>query len=288
MSNTIDVSSKQTNGIDAAGISDIGRIRSRNQDRFLIADLKRLLTIHDSNLPLDDCNRLFGACTGYLLVVADGMGGHQEGDTASTTAVELCARYTLDMMHWFLKLSADSEDDFLEELSDCLRVVQERLWSASGDSQHRMGTTVTIAYVLWPRLYLVHAGDSRCYLLRDSQLRQLTTDHTLAQQLIESGALSLEDAANSRWRHVLWNCVGGGDHVVQPEVSKVFLRNGDSIMLCSDGLTNMVDEGVIISVLQSSDSSKSAVRELVDRANQNGGRDNTTVVVARFVEGADS
>lgn len=91
-------------------------------------------------------------------------------------------------MHWFLKLRAESEDDFLEELSDCLKVVQKRLWSASSDTHYRMGTTVTLAYVLWPKLFLVHAGDSRCYLLRSGQLRQLTTDHTLAQQMIECGA----------------------------------------------------------------------------------------------------
>jgi protein phosphatase len=188
----------------------------------------------------------------------------------------------LDMMHWFLKLSLEKEEHCLDELSDCLRSIQRRLWSDSRNLDDRMGTTVTMAYVLWPRMYIVHAGDSRCYVLRNGTLRQLTTDHTFAQRLVEDGALSAEDAELSRWRHVLWNCVGGGDELVQPEVSKVDLHENDAILLCTDGLTEMCDDDEILRVLEARGSCGECVEELVRRANAAGGKDNVTAVLARF------
>ncbi len=267
--------------LDMAGHSVRGKVRSENQDHFLIADLKRLLTVRSSNVTHEECDRLVSSKTGHLLVVADGMGGHTGGDVASTTAVQSCAQYVLDMMHWFLKLSADDENDFLDELSDCLKLVQKRLWRRQKDEYDRMGTTLTLAYLLGGRMYVVHAGDSRCYLFRDGHLQQLTTDHTLAQKLVDDGALTPDDAKKSRWRHMLWNCVGGGSDVVDPEVSKVVLEPNDTILLCSDGVTGMIDDAEIRNIIDAAKSSDQAVKRLVDASNEAGGKDNITAVVTR-------
>jgi serine/threonine protein phosphatase PrpC len=264
-----------------SGLTDQGKKRAANQDHFLIADLSRLLTVQQSSLPGPDCEQLFGAPTGRLLLVADGMGGHESGEQASSQAVQGAARYVLDMMTWFLRLTSSCEDDFQDELKDCLKAIERKIENASAGQARPMGTTVTMGYVLWPRLYIVHAGDSRCYLVRDGELQQLTTDHTFAQQLIDSGEVDPNDERLRRWRHVLWNCVGGTD-TVSPEVSRVMMRPDDTLLLCSDGLTGVVSDGEIADVLAKHDSLEDANKELIKRANQAGGPDNITVVLANY------
>jgi serine/threonine protein phosphatase PrpC len=270
--------------LDVSGESDIGCTRSENQDHYLIADLRRQLTIRQTDLPENGGGEIFGCREGSLLIVADGMGGHNGGERASRTAVKASAHYVLDMMQWFLKLSPDNEQDFIDELSNSLRVVQDRIWSQNDATNRGMGTTVTMAYLLWPKLYVVHAGDSRCYLFRGGKLEQLTTDHTLAQQMLDAGALSAEEAATSRWRHVLWNCVGGSDNHIRPEAIRTRLEVGDIVLLCSDGLTGMIDDELIASLLRDSRSSSDAVDELIYAAKAAGGKDNISVIVCRILE----
>ncbi len=271
---------------DVFGASDIGRKRSENQDHFLVGELRRQLIVHQTDVPETRTSSLVGCQEGRLLVVADGMGGHHGGEQASRTAVEASARYVLDMMQWFLKLSIDDEQDFKEELANCLTQVQKKIWSVSvgpcGQSERSMGTTVTMAYVLWPRMFIVHAGDSRCYLLRDGALRQMTTDHTIAQQLIDSGGMLADDPALTNWRHVLWNCVGGGREKVHPEVIRSHLQVGDVLILCSDGLTGMVDDAQITSIVSSSTSAEDATKKLIQAANDAGGCDNISAIVCRI------
>jgi len=269
---------------DVAGSSDIGQKRSENQDHFLIASLRRQMLVEQTDVPGKQQEELYGCQEGRLLVVADGMGGHHGGEQASRTAVESCAQYVLDMMQWFLKLAPGNEEDFEEELSDCLKSVQRKIWKQGGSNIGRMGTTVTMAYLIWPRMFVVHAGDSRCYLLRGGELKQLTTDHTIAQQLVDSGGMTPDDAALSNWRHVLWNCVGGGDEQVRPEAVRCQLKHDDVIVLCSDGLTGMIDDSDIASIIDKSSSSKDATGRLIDAANKAGGKDNISVVVCRIVD----
>ncbi|GAA5510384.1 PP2C family protein-serine/threonine phosphatase [Novipirellula caenicola] len=272
------------NGVpfDISGGSDIGQKRSENQDHYLIADLRRQLIVRGTDVPSAEHREMFGCQEGNLLVVADGMGGHRDGERASRTAIEATAQYVLDMMHWFLKLCSDDEQDFIDELSESLTTIQQKIWSVGESDHRRMGTTVTMAYLLGSRMYVVHAGDSRCYLLRDKTLKQLTTDHTVAQQLIDAGALRESDEAIQQWRHVLWNCVGGGNQAVRPEAVRCQLRTGDVLLLCSDGLTGMLDDDRIASILTANKDSKTSVKKLIDAANVAGGEDNISAIVCRI------
>ncbi len=266
---------------DIFGASDIGRERSENQDHFLVADLRRQLLVRQTDIPQAQHELLFGCQEGNLLVVADGMGGHQDGEVASRTAVESAAHYVLDMMHWFLKLSPGDEQQFEDELADCLKSIQRKIWAGGEAASQRMGTTVTMAYLLWPRMFVVHAGDSRCYLHRAGTLRRLTTDHTIAQQLIDSGAPVADEAYLAKWRHVLWNCVGGNDRQVRPEVVRSELEEGDVVLLCSDGLTNMLEDAEIAAILSTAATSQAATVELIQAANRAGGEDNISAIVCR-------
>ena len=144
-----------------------------------------------------------------------------------------------------------------------------------------MGTTVTMAHLIWPNLYVVHAGDSRCYLIREKKATQLTTDHTLARQMVEAGGMRPEDEANSRWSNVLWNVLGGrsgGDLVA--DVKQVTLQAGDAILLCSDGLTRYVDAEMIAKVVSEGPEPESICARLIALANEAGGEDNITAVVS--------
>jgi protein phosphatase len=143
-----------------------------------------------------------------------------------------------------------------------------------------MGTTLTAAYLLWPSLYVAHVGDSRCYLLRDGALSQLTTDHTMANKLKQASDIDLDE--NSPWHHVFWNAIGGGQHAtMEPEVHRHPQANGDVILLCSDGLSKHASDESIANALDTSTSADEACKRLVAMANADGGSDNITVVVAR-------
>jgi protein phosphatase len=150
-----------------------------------------------------------------------------------------------------------------------------------------MGTTLTMAYVVWPRLFIVHVGDSRCYLLRRSELKQLTEDHTVAQQYVESGVLAADEAETSRWSNVLWNVVGGASDELAPQVYKSELQLGDTLLLCTDGLNKHVSDDRIAQVLAEDADAEKVCRCLVAAANDAGGSDNVTIVVARFRDRAE-
>jgi len=273
--------------MDCFGLTDTGRVRPRNEDQFLVADLNKSLLVHQTSLSHDDHTRLFGGCQGQLLLVADGMGGHAAGKQASGLAVQSLTHYVLNTMHWFFHLEEGHEADLEVELKAALEECQQRLESAARarPEQRGMGTTLTMAYLLWPRLYVVHAGDSRCYLWREGQLEQVTTDHTVAQRLVEAGALQAGEAQGSRWSHVLWNCVGGDSHELNPDVYKVSLQVGDKLLLCTDGLTKHVNDQKIAELLRQDGSAEQTCRTLVSAANAAGGSDNVTAVVAYFQDG---
>jgi protein phosphatase len=221
---------------------------------------------------------------GYLMVVADGMGGTAAGEEASAVAVTTVEEFALNSVKWFLHLGRQEENELLGELSQAIkRADREVLRRAEQDFQMAgMGTTLTMAFSVCTDLFLVHAGDSRAYLLRDGEMTQITCDHTLVQLLIASGSLTPEQAKTHRRRNVVTNVIGGNEAGVHAEVHKVPVADGDVLLLCTDGLTEPVDEQRIAGVLADFEDPDEAARRLVDLALEAGGPDNVTVIVARY------
>jgi protein phosphatase len=269
--------------IDAAGTTDTGRARHVNEDAFLIATLQRSLVVHDASPAARGW--FAGEPAGTLLVVADGMGGQGGGDIASNVGVNTVVTYLLNSMPWKSPPGSanggrSSLTGVREELSSALVAGDETVKSTGAKSgAPHMGTTLTMAFVLWPKLYIAHVGDTRCYLLRSGKLERLTTDHTLAQQLAEISSEPVD--ATSHLHHVLWNCLGGSDDLPRPEVARRDLQLGDVLLLCSDGLTKHVDEARIAELLAANTSCEARAKNLVDLANRGGGTDNITAVVAQ-------
>jgi serine/threonine protein phosphatase PrpC len=272
--------------MDCCGMTDVGRVRETNEDQFLIADLNKSLLVHQTSLSQDDHTRLFGGSQGALLLVADGMGGHAAGKQASTIAVQALEHYMLNTMPWFFRLQQCQETDLQDELKSAMEACQQSIEVAASarPEQRGMGTTLTMAYILWPRLYVVHVGDSLCYLFRAPKLERITTDQTMAQQLVEQGVLAAEEAPKSRWSHVLWSCLGGASRKVSAEVYKVTLTAGDTLLLCTDGLTTRLRDEDLVPILRQGTSAEETCRRLVAAANDAGGEDNITAVVARFLD----
>lgn len=269
--------------IISAGRTDTGKQRSSNQDQFLISDLHKSMLIEDSSLNLDCQARLYGRSFGRLLMVADGMGGHQAGNQASLLALDLLINQLVNGMRWPTRIAADEEDRFVADLKQLFETAHKLIvrQSDSHPEMRGMGTTLTMCYIIWPLMYVVHAGDSRCYLMRGNGHEQLTRDHTVSSQLAEQGGLSPEQAEASRWSHVLYNALGAGGMSVTAEVSKVTLEHGDTIVLCTDGLYRHVKAEEIVDLLQRELELADACRSLVDLANFRGGSDNITVVAAK-------
>ncbi len=273
--------------IISAGRTDVGKKRDNNQDQFLIADLNKSMLVQSTSLNLEAQSRLYGMSHGKLLMVADGMGGHQGGNRASRMAIDLLINQLLNSMHWFSSSQSEEaqrEAGFIEDLKKLMQHAHEAIEKEAREEigKKGMGTTLTVAYVIWPWMYVLHAGDSRCYLLREGELRQLTRDHTVSNQLVEKGGMTAEEANNSRWSNVLYNALGAGAAEVVPEVHKVALLPGDTIMLCTDGLYRHVRDNEIRNLLETELEPPESCRSLIDLANFRGGLDNITAVVARL------
>ena len=280
--------------MDVHGVTHVGRKRPVNEDQFLIADLKKSLSVYQSSLGLDHQTRLFGGSQGKLLLVADGMGGHEAGERASTIAVDSIATYTLNTMRWFFRLDEVSDEEFQEELKAALEHCQAMIGAeAEAIPQRRgMGTTLTMAYVIWPRMYVVHAGDSRCYLFRNSILKQITRDHTMSQLFKERSDAAAEgempnDLESSHGSNVLWNVLGGNSDDLAPDVYRANLQIGDTLLLCTDGLTKHLSGDRIKEHLNKDGPAETICQGLVEAANTDGGSDNITVIVARLCEHTD-
>jgi protein phosphatase len=264
------------------GLSHPGQVRPTNEDQFLVAALTKALQVHYTSLP--QSRMQYSDERGYLFVVADGMGGHQAGEQASALAVDLIERFVLNTFKWFFHLKEPEGQNVLTEFHAALRQTDARICKEAAEHPELwgMGTTVTTAYSVGADLFVVHVGDSRCYLFRDGALRQLTHDHTLVQEMVRRGHLKPEEAAAHQWRHVITNVVGGTEPGVQPEVHKVGLQAGDVVLLCSDGLTEMVPDAQIVTVLQEETEPRRICERLVARANEAGGKDNITVIAACY------
>jgi PPM family protein phosphatase len=271
--------------VDLGAVSHQGHVRENNEDSYLVMkfgrSLENLLTNLDEELLEHDY-----FMNGYGMLVADGMGGMAGGDVASRLALSKLIELILDTSDWTLALQRhDHVTTVLERMTDRFLQIDDlvRREADNDDRLQGMGTTLTVAGALGNDLILGHVGDSRAYLLRGDSLQQLTTDHTLAQALIDAGVADPGDPASRSMRHVLTAAVGSlGKHVV-PQVQCVKLQGGDKLLLCTDGLTEAVEDTTICQVLGEAKSAQAGCQNLVDLALAGGGLDNVTVVLAHFV-----
>jgi protein phosphatase len=235
-------------GVEYAWRTDIGRVRSRNEDSVAV-----------------------DAGSG-LLVVADGMGGHNAGDVASRMAIE----GVIGAMQ-----GSTGEDD--ERLVAAVRQANQAIYDAAGEDYERsgMGTTVVAVWLRPTRLVVAHVGDSRLYRLRDGVIESLTRDHSQVQDLVDRGILTPAQARASTRKNFLSRALGTDPDVVIDSAAHTPAA-GDVYLLCSDGLTNMVEDEEIVAIIRSSASLAEATELLVSQANQYGGRDNISVALARL------
>ena len=272
--------------VRSPGCTDTGQKRSSNEDQFLIAALTKALQVQETSLEQSEVH--FSSPQGHLFLVADGVGGNAAGEKASELAVSSIEKFTVHTLNWCAQLRAHADGDaLLGEFQKALSEANEKLIT-EGDRRpelHGMATTLTLAYFLRRELFVAHVGDSRCYLLRAGLLYRLTRDHTLVAEMVRRGLLKPEEVASHAYRHVVTNVVGGSDPGVQVEMHKMPLEAGDCLLLCSDGLTEMVNDEEILNVLATAQPDPAAAADrLVALANQKGGKDNITVIVARFDE----
>ena len=258
------------------GRTDVGRVRDHNEDAFLVADL----TADNASLQPEVRTHLVGS-HGSLFMVADGLGGAAAGEVASELAIltvqsELRAQWrsaperTPEVFARAIKTAAESAN------------AKIFAYAVEHPESRGLGTTATIAGLLGDTLYLAQVGDSRAYLVRNGVALQITKDQSLMQRLIEAGELTPEEAERSERRNIILQALGP-EPTVKIDLTYQKVRRGDTLVLCTDGLSGLVRKDEIAEILQESNGDLlTACRELIDRANENGGPDNITVIVARF------
>lgn len=267
--------------IDVFGLTDVGKRRKANEDHFLICSLHKQMAIHNTSLPDLEDTRLTSESMAFLGLVADGLGGHAAGEEASKLALETVASYITHTMQCYYTKDPTQEQHFREELQASAHRCHSSVLAKAAERPEHMGmaTTLTVAMMVWPRLYIVQVGDSRCYHMRDGQLTQITRDQTMAQELVDRGLLPKEEADESRWSDQLSSAIGGP--AATPILTRIRLKWGDVVLLCSDGLTKHVSDDQINDRLRSIKSAQGACRALVTDALDGGGSDNVTVIVGR-------
>ena len=264
--------------IDLAGLSHTGNVRTNNEDHFLVVRGGRYLETVSTNLPAGSLPE-DPVGPGIGITVADGMGAHAGGEVASMLATTTLIELVLAVPDWILRIDettmAKAEKLAVERVQRTHEAIVAR---AAEDSRlSGMGTTMTIAVSLGLDLRVLHVGDSRAYVLRDGRLASLTHDHSYAQQLLDQGR---EEKVALRFRHLLTQSLGGKDP--QPEVTYWRLAPGDRLLVCTDGLTDMVDEATITTELGRHARASATCRGLVRRALDAGGADNVTAAVAIY------
>lgn len=244
----------------ASGQTDIGKVRSVNQDTYKI--------LPDNN----------------IYIVADGMGGHAAGDKASQLAVKTISEILLQYNPETETLSPEDEEERSISIEEVLRFAlesaNEQILLASMGNQHLqgMGTTAIIALVHGGTLYLGHIGDSRTYLIRNEQIQQVSEDHSVVQQLVKAGAITADEAESHPYKNVITKCLGM-QNKIEPDTLVFPLEEGDRFLMCSDGLSNMVTNEVILEEIKRSSDPEPTCQSLIDLANDGGGTDNITVVL---------
>ena len=275
--------------LDLFGLTHPGLVRTENQDHFLLCTVHPHVVVHATSLPSPDELMVPGQRLATIMLVADGVGGSRAGSRASRIATEAVARYVASSLRCYATSGSSNDGEFQQALREAAIEAHESVRSEANvePSEAGMATTLSLGVVVWPWLYVVQVGDSRCYLYQGGKLRQLTRDQTFAQDLVDRGVLSREAAKASPLSHVLSSAIGAPEAV--PEITRVDVNErGTVILVCTDGLTKHVSDAEIAEHLRTMQTAEQVCRALVGLAVERGGSDNVTVVVGRAVRKSDS
>ncbi|HKR11599.1 MAG TPA: protein phosphatase 2C domain-containing protein [Pyrinomonadaceae bacterium] len=270
--------------VDIAGATHRGHVRDRNEDHYLAVRFQRSLETLCTNLEQKTIERNFDEI-GYGLLVADGIGGLAAGEVASQMALRKLVEQVVNTPDWIMKFNqVENKARVMQRISQRFQQVDDALkFQAQRDGSLKgMGTTLTAAISLGSTLLIGHVGDSRAYVMRGNTLHQMTSDHTLAQALVDAGIANPGDAATQALHHVLTSALGASSERADPQVLSFRLSHNDQVLLCTDGLTEMVSAEIIASVLSEASSAQVACDSLIDLALSGGGTDNVTVMLARY------
>jgi serine/threonine protein phosphatase PrpC len=267
--------------LDLFGLTHIGRVRRENQDHFLVCTIHPHVLIHGSSLPGIESLPLRGSRLATLLVVADGVGGSDAGSDAARLATETVMSYVSSTLRCYHAAGTDGDTEFFDAVKKGALEAHDavRAEAAVRTGSPKMATTLTVAIAVWPWMYVVQVGDSRCYILMEDELHQMTRDQTIAQDLVDQGILPEERLSASPFKNVLASAIGGDE--ATPEVTRLRVDRGSLILLCSDGLTKHVSNEEIATHARNVRSSRQLCEDLLALALERGGSDNITVVVGR-------
>jgi protein phosphatase len=267
--------------IDVYGLTHTGKLRRDNQDHFLIGALNKAMVVHQTSLPAADRLVAGPERLAFLAMVADGVGGGVRGEEASRMALEAVTQYVTGTMRCYYAVSSADDTEFTKALQEgALHCHSDLRRRGEEDPEYvGMATTLTLFLGVWPKAYLLQVGDSRCYIYRNGELRQLTRDQTMAQELIDLGVLTGPEAAPTRLAHTLSSSLGGRQS--DPVVTRLDMTWGTVLLLCSDGLTTHVGDDRIRERLRTMTSAKQVCEDLLQDALDGGGSDNITIIVGR-------
>ena len=268
--------------VDVFGLTHPGLVRRTNADHFLVASLHRTLRVHATSLG-DELGPQESQQQGFLLLVADGVGGLSGAAQGSAKALASVAQHLLQATELCSEMAVANETTAIANLRDAVTGAHRALLTMTAEEGIDSATTLTMFASFWPRAFVVHVGDSRAYRFRDGVFERLTTDQTFAQMMVQAGALTPAGAEASHLKHVLWSALGSQE--VVPEVLVTDVTRRGVILLCTDGLTSHVSDDEIKMHLASCVSAEATCRALVNLALDRGGHDNVTVVIARVKNG---
>jgi serine/threonine protein phosphatase PrpC len=261
--------------VEVFGRTDVGKTRDHNEDSFMVADLTRQVASLQPDMREHEVGQ-----RGSLFVVADGMGGAAAGEIASDLAVD--SIYAHMVSEWGNDADV-TEQRFAFRLKEAVEFANGRIHEyAKAHPEHRgMGTTTTAAGIFECALYMVQIGDSRGYLIRAGKITQITKDQSLMQRLVDAGELTEEEAAVSERRNIILQALGPDPHV-KVDLTRQDLRKGDMLVMCSDGLSGLVPRQDMLQIVLANRELVAVCKALIDLANERGGPDNITCIVARF------
>jgi serine/threonine protein phosphatase PrpC len=268
------------NEIDVYGLTHPGKVRANNEDHFLVCALQKRMHVYHTSLP--DTSTFGGnERIAMLGMVADGVGGAAAGEEASRMVLEGVTRYVSQALRCYYNADPAHDEEFIHTLKDAALTVHNELATTTRENRELRGmaTTLTLWLGVWPDAYLLQVGDSRLYTLRDGKLMQLSRDQTMAEELVDQGVFTRDDARRTKWAHVLSSAIGGPQ--AAPVVRKIPQQWGDVGLMCSDGLTRHVSDDQIRERLMTTKTAREGCERLLQDALDAGGQDNITIIIGR-------